>query len=151
MVPLGRRRSLTLVGAGELVLKGQDRTLNLAVRVASTAAAAVEAAGGGDAAGGGAGCAGVKRRGHAGWGGGLWGANKVACAAAAGVDVGVLCHGRVWLGDGVAGHIFFLVVFLFIGGVECGVYAVYVVARTEKKTVLLSLRRFSSTILSSLI
>lgn len=104
MVALGGRRRLTLVGARELVLKVKDRTLNLAVCVARTTAAAVEAARGGDAAGGGAGCAGVERRGHAGGGGGLWCADKVPGAAAAGVDVGVCCYGRVWLGDGVAGH-----------------------------------------------
>lgn len=108
--PGGRRGRLALVGAGELVLKVQDGPLNLAVRVSRPTAAAVEAACGGDAAGGGAGGAGVQRRGHAGGGGGLGGADKVAGAAAAGVDVGVLCHGRVWLGDGVAGHFFLVVV-----------------------------------------
>lgn len=106
MVALGRRRRLTLVGAGELVLKVKNRTLDLAVCVACTTAAAVEAACGCYAAGGSAGCAGVKRRGHAGGGGSLWCANKVTGAAAAGVDVGVCCHGWVWLGDGVAGHCF---------------------------------------------
>lgn len=117
MVALGRRRRLTLIGARELVLKVKDRTLNLAVCVARTTAAAVEAARGGDAAGGGAGCAGVERRGHAGGGGGLWCADKVTGAAAAGVDVGVCCHGRVWLGDGVAGH--FCAWIIYCGDVWC--------------------------------
>lgn len=106
MVAPGGGRRLALVGARELVLKRQDRALNVAVGIACAATAAVEPARGGDAAGGGVGGAGLERRGHAGGGGGERSADKVAGAAAAGVDVGVLCDGRVRLGDGVAGHVY---------------------------------------------
>lgn len=105
MVALGSRGCLTLVGAGELILKRDHRTLDVAVSVAGATTATVEAACRGDAAGGGAGGAGVERCGHAGWGGGLWCADKVAGATAAGVNVGVLCHRGVRLGDGVSGHV----------------------------------------------
>lgn len=101
---------MTHVGARELVLEARDgvEVELFALGVACTTAAAVEALLRGR--GGRRGCArvgdgGLEERGHALRGGGGRCAEVVTGAAAAGVGPGGLGNGRVWLGDGVVGHI----------------------------------------------
>lgn len=98
---------LTLVSARVLILERDDRTLDVAVGIAGAATARVEAAAadagrGAGGRGGAGGADGVEGGGHTGGRGGQWSAKVVSCAAAAGVDVGVLRNGGVRLGDGVA-------------------------------------------------
>lgn len=131
MVPGAHLHTVTCVGAREFVLEARDgiEVGLLTLGVARTTAAAIEAllrGRGGSRGGAGVGDGGLEGRGYTLRRGGRRCAEVVAGAAAAGVNPGGLGDGRVWLSDGVVGH-----VSLYVGRrVDVRVYSWYQVGES---------------------
>lgn len=85
------------LGAGKLLVKGQDGPHASRVGVPGAAATRVEASGAGGGRGG-------RRRGHSAWRSSGRRAEEVAQATAPGLRVAVLGDGWVWLSEGVVGR-----------------------------------------------